>query len=374
VENEERRISLLVNQGILFMMLLRMPEYYDLLTSHKTQADRLENPRLLGAFSSRLAQCEFIFGLFDQAIQSATKAAELCELAGNGEDAAYAYTVSQWSHLYRGLFNQAISMKEDILRNTTKSFSLVAYVRALTGTAIAYTGFGQWDKAIDEGQKAMKISQEYSDNSMISWAAYILTIIHSGKGDFARATEYGQLGVEKAPTLADKVWAQSALSWAWCRAGEPDKGIEFLETYVEMARASRMMPGLLNGMTWLAEAYCLMGEYAKGRQAAEELLELAGQTGMRMYRGWALYLLGEIDIEFDPEQAAANFEKAIAIFQEDNNENRLAMAYAGYGRLHKHQGGSEEARDYLTKALGIFERLGTLVEPDKVRRELAELP
>jgi len=33
-----------------------------------------------------------------------------------------------------------------------------------------------------------------------------------------------------------------------------------------------------------------------------------------------------------------------------------------------------DAREYLTKALEIFERLGTLIEPDKVREELAELP
>jgi len=33
------------------------------------------------------------------------------------------------------------------------------------------------------------------------------------------------------------------------------------------------------------------------------------------------------------------------------------------------------ARRYLTQqALEIFERLGTLIEPDKVRKELAELP
>ena len=44
------------------------------------------------------------------------------------------------------------------------------------------------------------------------------------------------------------------------------------------------------------------------------------------------------------------------------------------GRYHKQQGNVEEARKYLTKALEIFERLGTLIEPDKVREELAELP
>ena len=38
------------------------------------------------------------------------------------------------------------------------------------------------------------------------------------------------------------------------------------------------------------------------------------------------------------------------------------------------QGKVEEARKYLTDALQIFERLGTLLEPDKVRKELADLP
>jgi hypothetical protein len=33
-----------------------------------------------------------------------------------------------------------------------------------------------------------------------------------------------------------------------------------------------------------------------------------------------------------------------------------------------------QAREYLTKAQEIFERLGTLIEPDKIRKELAELP
>jgi hypothetical protein len=49
------------------------------------------------------------------------------------------------------------------------------------------------------------------------------------------------------------------------------------------------------------------------------------------------------------------------------------MAYAGHGRLHKQKGQTAQAREYLTKSLEIFERLGTLIEPDKVREELAEL-
>jgi tetratricopeptide (TPR) repeat protein len=84
--------------------------------------------------------------------------------------------------------------------------------------------------------------------------------------------------------------------------------------------------------------------------------------------------LGEIALKTNPSQAASHFEKSIAVLREIKAENELALAYADYGRLHKQQGQIGQAREYLTKALEIFERLGTLIEPDKVTEELAKLP
>jgi hypothetical protein len=43
------------------------------------------------------------------------------------------------------------------------------------------------------------------------------------------------------------------------------------------------------------------------------------------------------------------------------------------GGYYKLQGAHAKARRYDTQALVIFERLGTLIEPEKVRGELAEL-
>jgi tetratricopeptide (TPR) repeat protein len=84
--------------------------------------------------------------------------------------------------------------------------------------------------------------------------------------------------------------------------------------------------------------------------------------------------LGKIALETKPTQAVSHFEKSIAVLQEIKAENELALAYAGYGRLHKQQGQIAKAREYLVKGLEIFERLGTLIEPDKVREDLAGLP
>jgi tetratricopeptide (TPR) repeat protein len=75
----------------------------------------------------------------------------------------------------------------------------------------------------------------------------------------------------------------------------------------------------------------------------------------------------------DQKGAESHLKKAIRIFEEIKAENELAVAYSGMGRYHKRQGDVGQARQYLTKALEIFERLGTLIEPDKVREELADL-
>ena len=112
----------------------------------------------------------------------------------------------------------------------------------------------------------------------------------------------------------------------------------------------------------------------KARQMLEEGLEIADQCGAGYYAGFGQRLLGESALKANPAQAAAHFEKSIPVLQEIKAENELALAYADYGRFHKKQGQVAQAREYLTKALEIFERLGTLVEPDKVREELAELP
>jgi tetratricopeptide (TPR) repeat protein len=134
------------------------------------------------------------------------------------------------------------------------------------------------------------------------------------------------------------------------------------------------MAGEIPLTCYLGEGYWLAGEDDKARQTLEKGLEITERCGARYYAGFAQRLLGEIALRTNPNQAAMHFEESIAKLQEVKAENELALAYACYGRLHKEKGQIAQAREYLTKALKIFERLGTIIEPEKVREILAELP
>jgi len=219
----------------------------------------------------------------------------------------------------------------------------------------------------------MRMAEELSDNTHIAFAALSLSIIYSFKGEHSRAVEYGEMALQKSLTPFDKASAQVVLGWARCRAGELNRETESLETYIQAGRSRHNAPLILNGSMCLGEVYLLTGQYDKARQTAEDLQEIADRLGARLNLAHAHSLLGFIALETDLSQAAPHLEKSIALFREIKAENELAKALAGLGRYHKQQGNMVQSRHYLTEALEIFERLGTLLEPEKVRKELAAL-
>ena len=129
--NQQRRIALLVNQVTVMVLLFKFSEYYDLLTRYEAMAVGSEiqgywgrSPRAWDGVSGGLATSI-------RPSQILTKAAELCEAAGNAEDAGQAYMLLQWSHVLKGDYDQVLALKEDVLRMMAQRFHLRWYAWAL---------------------------------------------------------------------------------------------------------------------------------------------------------------------------------------------------------------------------------------------------
>jgi tetratricopeptide (TPR) repeat protein len=315
-------------------------------------------------------------GFFNQSLQTGAKATELCKSAGNDAEVVQAHGSTIYAYLMKGDFDLVFDIKEEQLLRMDEWFHILVYVRAMAATSRAYLELGRWDESLAEAQKGLEAAQFFADDSQISFAAWTISTVYNEKGDLSRAIEYGELATEKASTPGYRAWAEATLAWSRCRAriGRLDEGIEVLANLIAAFRSDRFVLMDLICTPLLAEAYILAEEYIKARQTSEELLELAEECEARAFLGSAHRLLGEVALHTDPIQAAPHFEQAISIFKGIKGENNLARAYSGMGRFHKRQGNTEQAREYLGKALGIFERLGTLIEPDKVREELSDLP
>ena len=373
-ENKERRISLVVNQHLVFFNLLKLKEYQELLARHESMAAEIRDRGLQGTFYARIGYWEFTSGHLDQAIETGTKAVGLFEAAGYPEETGLAYFSLASSHLWRGDYERVLALKEPALRMIEGRFHLRNYVRPLLISSWACTELGRWDEAVELGQMALESAREFEDSFMISWAAWTIALAHTGKRDMKHAIEYGDLALAVAHTPAEKLAAQGVLASVWCYAGEPEKAIEALTGVIALGQTVGFISATFPHIHFLGEGYLFAGDFDKAAETAQQLLALAERSNARGYLGMASRLLGEVAMKTDPNEAGPYFDRAIFIFREIKAENQLALAYAGYGRLHNQLGNVADARGYLTQALEIFDRLGTLIEPDKVRQELAELP
>jgi tetratricopeptide (TPR) repeat protein len=264
-------------------------------------------------------------------------------------------------------------VNKELFRTMDQQFNFRLYVMGLCASSRAFIYLGRWDEAMQEAQKALKVAEKFSDNSLVAFAVWTLSMAYTWKGDLDRALEFAEMAFQKAPTFADKAWAKRGLGWVLCQFGDTNRGIEHLTAALQTFNARRWMPGIIPTTCILGGAYWLAGKTEKARQTLEEALAIAERCGARYYAGFAQRLIGEIAAKTNPDQAAAHFEISIGLLQEIKAENELALAYAGYGRFYKQQRQIAMARENLMKALEIFERLGTLIEPDKVRKELAGL-
>jgi tetratricopeptide (TPR) repeat protein len=222
-------------------------------------------------------------------------------------------------------------------------------------------------------RRELRIAEEFADRSMTSFGLWVMARLYILQGDSRRALEAAERSVHMAPTTADRTWAESTLGMAHTRANNAEEAVGILARQLPVYRAAHFIPSE-QATAYLGEAYWRAGDYEKGRAVLEELLLIVEPLGMRLVAAHAHRILGEIAAKTDPARAASYFDRSIASLLQIKAEPELARAYAGYGRFHERQGRIAAARDYLTRGLEIFERLGILGEPEKVRRELAELP
>jgi class 3 adenylate cyclase/tetratricopeptide (TPR) repeat protein len=373
--NNRRRIVLLTeSRGQLFQQLFRVQEFADLLKQYHPTAIGLGDSQLQGCFLGCMGFCQWWFGELDNAVSTLLRAVETLESNGQIKEIGYCHHWLQWCYVMKGEMDRAIALKSRILGRLDKSSQLFPYVYSLSSTIYAHAFLGQWDQAEEDGQRAIKAAEEFSNNSMVSFVAINLSIAEILKGDLPRAVEYAEMASQKASTLANRVWAQSTLVWAQGKAQGPLMALQVFSTIAPLFRASGFAFAAVLMSIGLGELSWLAGQYDEANKFLRECLDLSDRYGAKYFAAWAHRLLGEVALKQESSNASFHFEQSMSIADEIRSENELALACAGYGRFLRKIGRITEAREYMIKALNILCRVNTPVEQDKIQREIAELP
>jgi len=167
--------------------------------------------------------------------------------------------------------------------------------------------------------------------------------------------------------------AKAAQGYGLIRLGQVQAGTAQLAEAVAWFEQSNLHLTRSSFGVWLGDSYLLQGERERARTILEAVLTTSRDLGYRHLEGIAHRLLGQALRAAESGPAARHLETAIRILEEVGARNEYAKALVAQAELRRAEGHSAEARRLLEEALAVFDALGTLDEPRRVRAGLAAL-
>jgi len=149
----------------------------------------------------------------------------------------------------------------------------------------------------------------------------------------------------------------SVLGTAYALLGRVDEALALLDRAIEGYLERNEVPRF----AWISEALVLARRPDEARARAEQALAVYQDIGDRCYEGWALRLLGEIEVAAgNADVAAAEDHLHAALALADTLELRplAARCRLDLGLLHQRAGGGGRARGELDCASAEFRALG----------------
>ena len=226
---------------------------------------------------------------------------------------------------------------------------------SFTGRCLAHRAgimqrHGAWDDALAEARVARERCEQAMNRSATGQALYQQAELHRLRGELAAAEaayrDASRFGREPQPGLAllrlrqgDAEAAAAALRRVLSGQAEPLRRATLLPAY--------------------AEAMLAVPDVAEARRAADELGEIAAQSGSAMIGAIAAHVRGAAVLASgDPESAVAALREAVLAWQEMNAPYEVACARLLMGIACRALGDDDGAALELGAARSAFEDLG----------------
>ena len=276
-------------------------------------------------------------------------------------------------YAYAGRLHEALEIGERALPVFEVGGNVWWACRTLWALSLTAIPLGEWAKSLDYCRQALEHAQAVNDRRLkvVGWWRTGWT--HIQQGDAETGIRCCEHALALSPSPFDAAMTKAAQAYGLVKTGKIDVGIAMLTEAVEWFEKSRLPFTRAWFALWLADAYLFVGEASRARALAEDVLPTVRDAGYRYFEGMAERLLGASLVTADPATAAQHLDIGRRILEEVGARNEVAKALVAEADLRRAARDLTGARERLARALAIFEALGTLDEPPRVRAALGAL-
>jgi len=398
-EEKELLIDLLIDWAVVHNRRASYGEITDLLKGHESLAISLNDKARLGMFYTHLGHGLGFLVRYKESYRYLHMALELGEETGNENIIGYACGWLPWTCNDLGLLDESVVMGKRVQALNIYKSEPEIFRFSTGGLAVAYYFLGEAGKAKETASVAVDYGQRYHYVPCLAQGYTWLGMGYMSAGDFASAIEYGEKAVDAALEPQFVVNAKVIKGWAYLANGQYREASRILQEvnklaencgYPFMAEPAKM----LSAIVMITE-----GHIHQGIEALEGLIESNLKSGGRYRYALMNYQLGKVylqivrggggkkdfsflaknigflikTIPFAHKKAEDHFNKAIQTAKEIGAKGVLAQAYFDMGRLRQTKGKTDEARQYISDAVQLFEECEADVFLRQAREALASL-
>jgi class 3 adenylate cyclase/tetratricopeptide (TPR) repeat protein len=309
----------------------------------------------------------------EAAIAHCAQAVAIAESSGLLELCAFAESCLAQVYVFAGELHRSVEVGERGLRTFEALGNRWWAGRTLAHLAAAANALGQWDRAVGYCQRALSHGMAVDDLRLKVSALLRMGLTHIQKGEVSVGLRRCEEAQALSPTPYDAAAVRGIRAYGLIKDGRLAEGIVELKDVLEWYARSNLRFTRSQFTLWLGEGYLATGELELARAAAEDVLTASGETGYRHLEALARQLLGESLLESDTPAASRYIEESVEALRRSGARNHLARALVTQAAVLRRQGDGPGARTALEESLAIFEEVGTLSEPERVREALAML-
>jgi class 3 adenylate cyclase/tetratricopeptide (TPR) repeat protein len=334
-------------------------------------AERLGDDRRRGQVCAMMTTVHSTLGELDEALATGTRALQIAGRLGDLRLRIVATSHLEQAWCYRGEYEHVVGLAIDNLAALPTDwvheyFGMAAppSVAARAWLVISLAELGRFAEAAKYEAEAIRIAESTQHAYTVGWANFGASMLHLVKGDWATALSRVKhwIAMLRTGNVAIHLpWAVAACAWALAQIGERSEALDRVREGEQLLE-HQMAREIVGHRSWaygaVGRACLLLGQLDEARRLGDRAVESAWrQPGFTAY---ALYLLGDIATypdRFDAESGVAHYREALALAQLHRMRPLVAHCRLSLGKLYRHIGETEHARDNLAAATTMYREM-----------------
>lgn len=277
----------------------------------------------------------------------------------------------------KGSFEQSLVVLDVARRAAEQVGDKEGIATVLRGIGVIHSRRGDYARAMEYYRESLALSEASGDKAGIARTLDNIGIVHRSQGDYAQSLDCYRRSLALKEELGDKAGVALTLNnlgIVYGEQGDYERALDYYRRSWATKEELGDKAGIALTLNNIGLVHNSQGDYEQAIEYFRKSLALKEAAGDRPGIAVTLQNIGVVyQMKGDYARAAEHFQKSLKLSEALGLKAAIARTMLSIGIVHRSQGNYEQALDYYRKSLTLSESLGDKATVALALNNLGEL-